>query len=158
MKSTGRHVIAVSVIVIAVGTALMATPVPVQPDQSDIFHPHDSRVFKTTACTTDHTPVEALYYIVASRTDMAAGKASPSSNLMQQEVGRSWQQIASRLTAEQMMEERFAEVYHAVLNDMIPRLEQAVEKGSGVSISVTEVNSRPMDPAKDKDAPACGPQ
>jgi hypothetical protein len=89
---------------------------------------------------------------------MARGKASPSSQLMKEEVDHSWRQIASRLTGDQVMNERYADTYHAVLSEMIPRLQQAVEEKSGVSISVSEVNSRPMDQAKDKDVPACGPQ
>jgi hypothetical protein len=126
-----------------------------QSDQPDTFHPHDVRVFKTAACTNDRKPVEALYYIAASRADMAKGKPSPSSQLMNGEVGINWRQIASRLSGEQIMEQRFAETYHSVLNELIPRLQQAVEENSGVSISVSEVNSRLMDPAKDKDVPTC---
>ena len=142
----------------AVGLATVLTVgiLPAQPDQPDTFHPHDIRTFKATACTKDQKSVEALYYIAASRTDMAAGKTSPSSQLMKHEVESNWRQIASRLTSEQVMDERFAETYHAVLNELIPRLQRAVEEKSGVSISVSEVNSRPMDRAKDKDVPACG--
>lgn len=88
---------------------------------------------------------------------MAQGKASPSSQLMKDEVEANWRQIAARLTADQVMDERFAETYHAVLGELIPRLELAVEEQSGVSISVSEVNSRPMDASKDKNVPACGP-
>ena len=137
-------------IALAVGTSAA------QSNQPDTFHPHDVRVFKTTACTKDRKPVEALYYIAASRSDMAQRKASPSSQLMKDEVGTNWRQIASRLSSEQLMDQRFAETYHAILSEFIPRLQSAVEEKSGVSISVSEVNSRPMDPAKDKDVPACG--
>jgi beta-lactam-binding protein with PASTA domain len=38
---------------------------------------------------------------------------------------------------------------------MIQRLQQAVEEKSEVSIAVSEVNSRPMDQAKDQNVPAC---
>jgi hypothetical protein len=75
---------------------------------------------------------------------------------MKDQVDMNWRQIAGRLTSEEVMDERFTETYHAVLHDLIPRLQQAVEEKSGVSISVSEVNTRPMDPAKDKDVPACG--
>jgi hypothetical protein len=136
-------------------TLVVATP-SAQSAQSDIFHPHDVRVFKAAACTKDGKPLEALYYITASRSDMAGGKASPSSQLMKDQVDMNWRQIAGRLTSEEVLDERFTETYHAVLHDLIPRLQQAVEEKSGVSISVSEVNTRPMDPAKDKDVPACG--
>ncbi len=56
------------------------------------------------------------------------------------------------------MEQRSPDTYHALLSEMIPRLQQAVEEKSGVSISVSEVNSRPMDQAKDQDIPACSSQ
>ncbi|HEX2055347.1 MAG TPA: hypothetical protein VHF07_02565 [Nitrospiraceae bacterium] len=143
---------------LAVGLSLALTVAIswAQPDQSDTFHPHDVRVFKAAACTKDRKPVEALYYIAASRSDLAQGKPSPSAGLMKEQVEANWRQIAARLTGEQVMAVRFAETYHAVLSEFIPRLEHAVEKQSGVSITVSEVNSRPMDAAKDKDVPVCG--
>ncbi|MGQ0810577.1 MAG: hypothetical protein ACT4OO_05055 [Nitrospiraceae bacterium] len=143
---------------VGLGTALAAESLLAQQDQQDTFNQHDIRVFKTAACTKDHRPVEALYYIAASRSDMATGKSSPSSKLMKEEVDDNWRQIASRLTRDQVMDEGFADTYHSVLSETIPLLQQAVEKNSGVSIYVSEVNSRPMDPAKDKDVPSCGPQ
>jgi hypothetical protein len=150
--------VAVYVVGIGLGSAMAAGIFPAQADQQqDIFHPHDSRVFKSAACTKDKQPVEALYYIAASRSDMARGKASPSAKLMKEAVDNNWKQIASRLTKDEVTEERFADVYHSILSDTIPLLQQAVERSSGVTISVSEVNSRPMDPAKDKDVPACGP-
>jgi hypothetical protein len=155
MKLVAQY-IASSMAVNYLGLALAVGTISAQSGQPDTFHPHDVRVFKTTACTKDRKPVEALYYIIAaSRSDMAKGKPSPSSQLMKEEVGINWRHIASRLSSEQVMEERFAETYHSVLNELIPRLQQAVEEKSGVSISVSEVNSRLMDPAKDKDVPAC---
>jgi hypothetical protein len=156
VKLVAKHI--TSSVAVSLGIALTAGMIRAQSDQPDIFHPHDVRVFKATACTKDRKPVEALYYIVASRSDMAAGKSSPSSQLMKDQVDLNWRQIAGRLTSEQVMDERFAESYHAILSQLVPRLQQAVEEKSGVSISVSEVNSRPMDPAKDKDAPACGPE
>ena len=143
--------------VIALGLVLVVGTLLAQPDQRDIFDKNDMRVFKSVACTKDTRPVEALYYIVASRSDMAAVQSAPSGKLMKEEVDKNWRTIASRLTSEQITEERFAEIYHAVLSEQIPRLQQAVEAQSGVSISVSEVNSRPMDPSKDKDVPACNP-
>ncbi len=158
---TAVNPIVVLVAVYAVGigleTAMAAGIFPAQADQQDIFHPHDNRVFKSAACTKDNQPVEALYYIAASRSDMARGKASPSAKLMKEAVDNNWRQIASRLTRDEVTEERFADVYHSILSDTIPLLQQAVERSSGVTISVSEVNSRPMDPTKDKDVPACGP-
>jgi hypothetical protein len=158
MKSVGRQAVSFIVVAAGAGTVLAGNTLLTQPDQSDTFHPHDIRTFQTSACTRDHKPVEALYYIAASRSDMARGRPSPSSKLMKEEVDANWRFIASRLTRDQVMEERFAETYHSVLSDLIPHLQQAVEEKSGVSISVSEVNSRLMDPAKDKDVPACGPQ
>lgn len=157
MKPIVRYVVS-CIAAIGLVTALAVGTLPAQPDQHETFNQHDIRVFKATACTKDHSPVEALYYIAASRSDMAKGKTPPSSKLMKEEVDNNWRQIASRLTREQVMNERFADTYHSVLSETIPLLQQAVEKNSGVSISVSEVNSRPMDPAKDKDIPACGPQ
>jgi hypothetical protein len=157
MKSIARYV-ATFLAAVGLETALGAGSLPAQSDQEDTFHPHDVRTFKAAACTKDHKPVEALYYIAASRSDMARGRPSPSSKLMKEEVDHNWREIASRLTRDQVMEERFAETYHSILSDLVPHLQQAVEEKSGVSISVSEVNSRLMDPAKDKDVPACGPQ
>ena len=77
---------------------------------------------------------------------------------MKEQVDNNWRHIASRLTREQVMDERFAETYHSVLSEAIPLLQRAVEETSGVSISVSEVNSRPMDPAKDKSVPVAGPK
>jgi hypothetical protein len=158
LPAKGHRYITSSMAVSYLGMALTVGTISAQSNQPDTFHPHDVRVFKTTACTKDGKPVEALYYIAASRSDMAQGKASPSSQLMKEEVGTNWRHIASRLSSEQVMDERFADTYHAVLNELIPRLQQAVEEKSGVSISVSEVNSRLMDRAKDKDVPACGPE
>lgn len=155
MNLLGKY-IAFSIAVSSIDTALVET-LSAQADQSDVFHPHDVRVFIATACTKDGKPVEALYYIAASRSDLNQGKVSPSSQLMKDEVEANWRQVAARLTGDQVMDERFAETYHAVLSEFIPRLQQAVEEKTGVSISVSEVNSRPMDPAKDKNVPACGP-
>ncbi len=157
MNSSPSKFIAPCVAAVSLVTALAAGTLA-QPAPHDIFDPHDTRVFKVVACTQDHRPVEALYYIVASRSDMASGKSSPSSQLMKEEVDKNWRGIASRLTGEQVMEERFAATYHAVLSEHIPRLQRAVEEHSGVSVSVTEVNSRPMDATKDQDVPLCGPQ
>ncbi len=141
---------------VGLGTAFAAGASAAQPEQHEHFNPHDIRVFRAAACTKDHSPVEALYYIAASRSDMAQGKTPPSSKLMKEEVDNNWRHIASQLTRDQVMDERFADMYHSVLSETIPLLQQAVEKNSGVSIHVSEVNSRPMDPAKDKDMPACG--
>ena len=157
MNAIGRYVVS-CIAAIGLVTALAVGTLPAQPDQHETFNQHDIRVFKAAACTKDHSPVEALYYIAASRSDMAQGKTPPSSKLMKEEVDNNWRQIASRLTREQVMDERFADTYHLVLSETIPLLQQAVEKHSGVAISVSEVNSRPMDPAKDKDVPACGPK
>jgi hypothetical protein len=155
MTSTGKGL----TIFVAIGLAtILATgPLLAQQDRHDSFDPRDSRVFKTAACTKDHQPVEALYYIAASRSDLAQGKASPSSQLMKDEVDNNWRKIAGRLTKEEVMDERFADVYHSILSDHIPLLQQAVKATSGVSISVSEVNSRPMDQAKDKNIPICSP-
>ena len=157
MKLIGRYS-AFCVAALGLGTTLSAGIVFAQSNQPDTFNQQDIRVFKAMACTKDHRPAEALYYIAASRSDMAAGKSSPSSQLMKTEVDNNWRTIASRLTLDQVMEERFADTYHALLSDMIPPLQKAVEEKSGVSISVSEVNSRPMNQAKDNDVPACGPQ
>lgn len=129
-----------------------------QSSQRDVFDERDTRVFKAVGCTQDKQPAEALYYIVASRSDLAAGVPSPSSQFMKDEVEQNWQRIASQLTMEQVTEERFTDTYHALLNDMIPRLQRAVEEKSGVSIAVSEVNSRPMDRTKDQDVPTCSSQ
>lgn len=137
------------------GAALSVDTLWAQPDPRESFHQNDIRVFKSVACTKDNGPVEALYYIAASRADMAAVQAAPSAQLMKAEVDKNWRTIASRLTSEQVMEERFAKLYHTVLSEHVPLLEEAVKKQSGVSISVSEVNSRPIDPSKDKDAPSC---
>jgi hypothetical protein len=142
--------------IIVCGIVIPPGTLSAQVGRPDTFHPHDVRVFKAAACTKDGRPVEALYYIAASRSDLNQGKASPSSRLMKEEVETNWRQIAAQLTGEQVMDERFAETYHAVLSELIPRLQLAVEEKSGVSISVSEVNSRPMDPSKDKNIPACG--
>ena len=72
MKSIGRYVASL-VVVVGLGAALAAGILPAQPDQRDTFNQHDIRVFKAVACTKDHKPVEALYYIAASRSDMARG-------------------------------------------------------------------------------------
>ncbi len=157
MKLMGRYAVSCAAAV-GLGTALLTGTLLAEMDQPDTFDHHDLRVFKSAACTKDLRPVEALCYIAASRSDLAKRTPSPSSDLMKEEVDNSWRQIASRLTKDQVMEERFAEIYHAVLSDMIPRLQQAVEEKSGVSISVSEVNSRPMDSAKDQDVTACGQQ
>jgi hypothetical protein len=140
-----------------VGSLCAASILSAQPDRPDTFHPHDTRVFRSVACTKDHGPVEALYYIVASRSDIAAAQSGPSAKLMKEEVDKNWRAIASRLTSEQVTEERFAEIYDSVLSEQIPLLQESVEKQSGVSISVSEVNSRPMDRSKDKDVPTCTP-
>jgi len=126
-----------------------------QPGQPDVFDEHDTRVFKAVACTKDRQPVEALYYIIASRTDLSAGHSSPSWQLMKDEVENSWRRLSAQLTMEQVMDERFADKYDALLKEMVPRLQQAVEQQSGVSIVVSEVNSRPMDRAKDQNVPTC---
>ncbi|MGC3974754.1 MAG: hypothetical protein QM771_10275 [Nitrospira sp.] len=129
-----------------------------QSTQPDVFDERDTRVFKAVGCTQDNKPAEALYYIAASRSDLSSGVPSPSSQLMKDEVEQNWRGITSQLTMAQVTEERFTERYHALLNDMIPRLQRAVEEKSGVSIAVSEVNSRPMDRAKDQDVPICSPQ
>jgi hypothetical protein len=77
---------------------------------------------------------------------------------MKDEVGSNWRDISSQLTLEQVTEERYADVYHILLSKMIPRLQQAVQDKTGVSIAVTEVNSRPMDQRKDQDVPVCSSQ
>jgi hypothetical protein len=137
------------------GAAFATETLLVQANEHDSFNPNDVRVFKATACTKDHSPVEALYYIAASRSDMAQGKPSPTSKLMKEEIDRSWDQIASRLSKDEVMEESFADKYNSVLREMTLLLQQAVKEKSGVSIYVSEVNSRLMDAAKDKDIPTC---
>lgn len=129
-----------------------------QPRKPGTFDERDTRVFKAVACTKDKKPVEALYYIAASRSDLSEGKPSPSSQLMKDEVGSNWQEISSQLTMEQVIEEQYTDTYHTLLTKMIPRLQQAVQDKTGVSIAVTEVNSRPMDQGKDQDVPVCSGQ
>lgn len=136
---------------VAAGTVALAT-------QPDVFDERDTRVFKAAGCTKDSQPAEALYYIVASRSDLSAGLPSPSAQMMKDEVENNWRRITSRLTMQEVTEERFADTYHALLSEMMPRLQQAVEEKSGVSISVSEVNSRPMDRTKDQDVPTCSSQ
>ncbi|BCA55098.1 hypothetical protein W02_22380 [Nitrospira sp. KM1] len=133
--------------------AVAAVAVNVQADQHN-FNLQDIRVFKAAACTKDHSPVEALYFIAASAADIGKGKPSPTSKLMKEEVDNNWRQITSRLTRDEVIEEQFADKYNAVLSEMIPRLQQAVEEKSGVSVYVSEVNSRLMDP-DDQDLPTC---
>ncbi len=135
----------------AAGTVALA-------NQPDVFDERDTRVFKAAGCTKDNQPAEALYYIVASRSDLSAGLPSPSAQLMKDEVEKNWRRITSQLTMEEVTEERFADTYHALLSEMMPRLQQAVEEKSGVSISVSEVNSRRMDRTKDQDVPTCSSQ
>lgn len=154
MKFIGRFLLLL-VASALLGAALTTGTGLAQLEQPDIFDEQDTRVFKAVACTKDNRPVEALYYIAASRSDLAAGKPSPSAQFMKDEVDNHWRRITSQLTMEQVMEERFGDTYHALLNEMIPALQQAVEEKTGVSISVSEVNSRPMDQAKDQDVPAC---
>jgi hypothetical protein len=129
-----------------------------QPEQPDTFNERDTRVFKAMACTKDNKPVEALYYIAASRSDLLAGKPSPSAQLVKEEVENNWQRITSQLTMEQVIEERFADTYNTLLSEMSPRLQQAVKEKGGLSIAVSEVNSRSMDQAKDQDVPICRSQ
>ena len=86
---------------------------------------------------------------------MATGKPSPTFQQMKEEVDHNWAEIAARLTKEEVVGERFTETYTAVLSETIPLLEQALREKSGVSVFVSEVNSRLMDAAIDKDVPAC---
>lgn len=136
-------------------TLTLTGTVTAEPTQPDTFDERDTRVFKAVACTKDRKPVEALYYVVASRSDLSAGKPSPSAQQMKDEVENNWRGIASQLTMEQVTEERFTDTYHALLTEMIRHLQKAVEEKSDVSIAVSEVNSRAMDQAKDQDVPAC---
>jgi hypothetical protein len=155
-KGWGRYSSGRTGLVLLIGLTLSLTgQVRAEPTQSDTFDERDTRVFRAAACTKDSKPVEALYYVVASRSDLSAGKPSPSAQLMKEEVETNWRGIASQLTMEQVIEERFADTYHALLTEMIHRLQQAVEEKSDVSIAVSEVNSRPMDKAKDQDVPTC---
>jgi hypothetical protein len=141
---------------ISLGAALLSGSLLARAAEPEDYHPNDTRIFKAAACTKDHKPVEALYYIAASRADMAKGRPSPTAQLMKEEVDQNWKKIASALTRDEVVEERFAEQYHALLTELIPALQQAVKEKSGVSVYVSEVNSRSMDRAKDKDVPSCG--
>lgn len=155
-KGWGRYRSVGTEFLLLIGLPLALTgTVAAQPKPPDTFDERDTRVFKAVACTKDSKPVEALYYIVASRSDLSPGKPSPSAQLMKDEVENNWRGIASQLTMEQVIEERFADTYHALLTVMIRHLQQAVKEKSDVSISVSEVNSRAMDNAKDQDVPAC---
>ena len=155
-KGWGRYSPRRSGLVLLIGLTLSVTgQVTAESTQPDTFDERDTRVFKAVACTKDSKPVEALYYVVASRSDLSAGKPSPLAQLMKDEVESNWRGIASQLTMEQVIEERFAETYHALLTDMIRRLQQAVEDKSAVSIAFSEVNSRAMDKGTDQDVPTC---
>lgn len=155
-KAWNPHPQVGTTLLLLVGMALTSTGTAMaEPKEPDVFDERDTRVFKAVACTKDSKPVEALYYVVASRSDLSAGKPSPSAQLMKDEVENNWRGIASQLTMEQIIEERFADTYHALLTEMIRRLQQAVEEKSDVSIAVSEVNSRAMDKGKDQDVPAC---
>jgi hypothetical protein len=155
-KGWGRYRSAVSIFLpLIVMTLAWIGIVTAEAEPSTTFNERDTRVFKAFACTKDSKPVEALYYIVASRSDMSEGKPSPSAQLMKDEVENNWRGIASQLTMDQILEERFADTYHALLTEMVRHLQQAVKQKSDVSISVSEVNSRAMDTAKDHDVPAC---
>ena len=55
---------------------------------SGCFDERDTRVFKAVGCTQDKQPAEALYYIVASRSDLSAGVPSPSSQFMKTKLNR----------------------------------------------------------------------
>ena len=154
-RAWGSRSVGISPLVLIGLTLALIRTVMAEPKQPDTFDERDTRVFKAVACTKDSKPVEALYYITASRSDLSAGKPSPSSQLMKDEVENNWRRITSQLTMEQVIEEQFADTYHALLNEMIPHLQQAVEEKSDVSIAVSEVNSRPMDKAKDQDVPVC---
>ena len=152
----GRSPASMIAVMVLIGVGLVPTGTGVaQTKQSAVFDERDTRVFKVVACTKDNKPVEALYYIVASRSDLSAGKPSPSSQFMKDEVEGNWREITSQLTMEQIIEERFANTYNALLTKMIPHLQRAVEEKSDVSIAVSEINSRPMDKAKDQDVPVC---
>ena len=59
-----------------------------------------------------------------------------------------------RASEEQVIEERFADTYHALMTDRIRHLQETIKEKSDVSISVSEVNSRAMDKGKDQDIPA----
>jgi hypothetical protein len=155
-KAWGPYDSFATTVVLLFGLGLVATaPAMAGPQEPDTFDERDTRVFKAVACTKDSKPMEALYYVVASRSDSSAGKPSPSAQLMKDEVENNWRTILSQLTMEQVIEERFADGYHLLLTKMIHRLQQSVEEKSGVSIAVSEINTRPMDSAKDQDVPTC---
>jgi len=137
------------------GVVWIVSTVPAMPADSGTFNESDTRVFKTAACTKDQVPMEALYYIVPSRADIEKGTPSPTAQLMKEEVDRNWALIAAALTKDEVMEERFADRYDAVVSDSIPLLQKAVKDKSGWTIQVTEVNSRPMDAALDANVPSC---
>ena len=93
-------------------TLILTGAAMAQPKKLDNLDERDTRVFKAVACTKDTMPLEALYYIVASRTDLSEGKPSPSSQLMKDEVQDKWRRVSSQLTMQQVTEERFADTYH----------------------------------------------
>ena len=76
-------------------------------------------MLKAAAGTKARQVVEALYFIMASRSDRLIEVSSLLWQLMKESAVGNWRQIASRLTMEQVMEERFADTYHALWSETI---------------------------------------
>jgi hypothetical protein len=126
-----------------------------QPDESDVFREQDSRKITTHACTRDAKPVEGVFYLVTSFSDAQRLNKTILDSELQQALGTLWHKVLDRLTERDVFEPARTKFTHDIISKQVDTLEKTVENETGISLSIYQVESRPMDPKTEPAAPSC---
>lgn len=142
--------LAAATLAFSAGTALA------QPDESDIFREDDSRRITAYACTQDAQPVEGRFYLATSFSDAERlNKTIPSAEL-QQSLDSMWREILHGLTYKDIFAPERAKSAHEFMSKYVDALERKTEEETGISLSIYQIESRPLDPLTEPEAPSCG--
>ena len=142
--------LAAAALAFSAGTALA------QPDESDIFREDDSRRITAYACTRDSHPVEGRLYLVTSFSDAQRLNKTIASAELQQSLDGMWREILHGLTYKDIFAPERAKFAHEFMSKYVDALEKKIEEETGISLSIYQIESRPLDPLTELEAPSCG--
>lgn len=139
----------------AAAAALCGSTSFAQEDQPDIFREQDAREIRALACTRDSRPVEGKLYAVTSFSDAQRLNKAIGDAELQDTLDKLWHEALLRLSFNDIFAPERSKVSHNVMSKLVDDLEKKTEEETGISLSIYQIESRPMDTLTERDAPSC---
>jgi hypothetical protein len=132
-----------------------ATTVFAQLNESDIFREEDARRFYAFGCSKDSKPIEGKFSIVTSFSDAQRLNKMMDDTVLRRSLGDMWGDILRRLSYKDIFDPERSKTSHDIMGRYVDATEKRVEHETGISLSIYQIESRPMDPLTEPDAPSC---